>query len=441
MQVRFWGTRGSVATPGPETNHFGGNTSCVELITNDGHRFVLDCGTGARPLGLHWVASLSKSIRASILIGHTHWDHIQGFPFFAPVFIPGNEFTVYAPNGEGSSLQKVLAGQMEFTYFPVDLAQLPATLKYCDLTEGVHEIGSAQVEAQYLNHPAATLGYRIQADGVTVAYLSDHEPFSDTLWRQGAPLGKMESILHDGDRRHAQFMTGADLVIHDAQYTPEEYPAKKNWGHSTYEYVVGLAAAAGVRRVALTHHDPTHGDAFLTDLEGRAKETARSWGASTEVFCAYEGLELHLEPAAGTRPAETISSAAAPVFSAGGKCILVVDDNESHRTLAKQTLERWNFSVRLAEGGREALAILENLRPDLVLLDMMMPKPDGLDVLKILRAKPENAHMPVMLLTAKNDEATAHTCFDAGATDFITKPFTLPQLIARVRACLARAEK
>ena len=377
-------------------------------------------------------------MRASVLIGHTHWDHIQGFPFFAPFFIPGNEFSVYAPNGEGSSLHQVLAGQMEFTYFPIDLAQLPATLKYCDLAEGVHEIGGARVEAQYLNHPVATLGYRIEADGVAVVYLSDHEPFSDTLWRNDALPGKMESILHEGDRRHARFMADADLVIHDAQYTPEEYPPKKNWGHSTYEYVVGLASAAGVRKLALTHHDPTHNDLFLTDLEGRAKEAARRWGASTDVFCAYEGLELHVESLASAPLAEQIVSGA-PVFSADGKCILVVDDNESHRNLAKQTLQRWNFDVRLAEGGAEALCLLENLRPDLVLLDMVMPKPDGLDVLKTLRAIPQNAHLPVILLTSNNDEATTRACFDAGATDYITKPYTLPQLIARVRACLARA--
>ena len=438
MRVRFWGTRGSIATPGPDTTYFGGNTSCVELTTNDGHRFVLDCGTGARPLGAHWMANVSKPVRASILIGHTHWDHIQGFPFFAPFFIPGNEFSVYAPNGEGSSLHKVLAGQMEFTYFPVDLGQLPATLSYCDLAEGVHQIGGAQVGAQYMNHPAVTLGYRIQADGVTVAYLCDHEPFSETLWRHDSPPGKMESILHDGDRRHASFMAGADLVIHDAQYSPEEYPAKKNWGHSTYEYVLGLAVAAGVPKLALTHHDPTHSDAFLTDLEERAREASRRWGASTEVFCAYEGLDLHVESLAGARPAEPVV-AATPAFSAGGKLILVVDDNESHRTLAKQTLERWNFKVRLASSGEQALGILENLQPDLVLLDMVMPAPDGLEVLKALRAQPQSAYLPVMLLTASNDEATAHACFDAGATDFLTKPFTIPQLIARVRACLARA--
>ena len=149
MRVRFWGTRGSIATPGPATNHFGGNTSCVEVTTNDGHRFVLDCGTGARPLGVYWMDHAAKPVRASMLIGHAHWDHIQGFPFFAPLFVPGNAFAVYAPTGEEGSLHKVLAGQMEFTYFPVDLAQLPATLTYHALTEGVHQIGGAQVEAQF----------------------------------------------------------------------------------------------------------------------------------------------------------------------------------------------------------------------------------------------------------------------------------------------------
>jgi|HubBroStandDraft_6_1064221.scaffolds.fasta_scaffold34737_3 CheY-like chemotaxis protein/phosphoribosyl 1,2-cyclic phosphodiesterase len=439
MLVRFWGTRGSIAAPGPDTIHFGGNTSCVELTTDDDRRFVVDCGTGARPLGVHWMANVPRPIRANILIGHTHWDHIQGFPFFAPLFISGNEFSVYAPNGEGNSLHQVLAGQMEFTYFPVELGQLPAALTYFDLAEGLHEIGGAQVEARYLNHPVAALGYRIQADGVSVVYLSDHEPFSDTLWRHDKPPGRIESILHEGDLRHARFMAGADLVIHDAQYTPEEYPAKKNWGHSTYEYVVGLASAAGVRKLALTHHDPTHSDVFLAELEGRAQEAARGWGASTEVFCAYEGLELRVECPTGNQRAAPILSVE-PVSTANQNCILVVDDTESHRNLAKLTLERWNFNVHLAEGGAEALRILEILHPDLVLLDMMMPKPDGLDVLKTLRAMPQNANLPVILLTSRNDEATTHACFEAGATDYITKPYTLPQLIARVRACLARVE-
>lgn len=438
MRVRFWGTRGSIASPGQDTVHFGGNTSCVELTTDDDQHFVLDCGTGAHPLGKHWMANLTKPIRAAILIGHTHWDHIQGFPFFAPLFVPGNELSVYAPHGEGSSLHRVLAGQMEFTYFPVELGQLPATMKYYDLTEEISEINGAQVESQFLNHPATTLGYRIQADGVVVVYIADHEPYSETLWRHDAPRGKMASILHDGDRRHARFMSGADLVIHDAQYTPEEYPAKKNWGHSTFDYAVGVAAAAGVRKLVLTHHDPSHDDKFLTGLERRAREAMRGYGVSTEVLCAYEGLDLTLDPLPGARPAEPIV-VSTNLLRTSGQWILVVDDDPAHRTVAKTILERSNFNVQEAADGDEALSILEKLTPELMLLDMVMPGRDGLEVLTALRARPETAQMPVILLTASNDEATAKACFAAGATDFLVKPFTFPQLIARVRACLVRA--
>ena len=267
MEVRFWGTRGSIATPGRGTNHFGGNTSCVEVTTASGELLILDCGTGARPLAGALMAPGRRPVHTNILIGHTHWDHIQGFPFFIPAFVLGNSVAIHGPQGSRGSLHEVLAGQMQFPYFPVELDQLPAAMTYHELTEGIHTIGGTRVAAQFLNHPAMTLGYRIEADGVAVVYLVDHEPFSDDLWRAGAEPGRIESILHEGDRRHARFMADADLLIHDAQYTPAEYPAKKTWGHSTYEYVVQMAAAAGVRRVALTHHDPSHNDEFVADIE------------------------------------------------------------------------------------------------------------------------------------------------------------------------------
>jgi len=165
MKIRFWGTRGSVATPGPGTTHFGGNTSCVEVTTEDGGHLILDCGTGARQLGNELLTAASKPIQGSILLGHTHWDHIQGFPFFKPVFVPGNVFSVWAPQGGSRSLQETLSGQMEFTYFPVELGQLPAQITYHELAEGTYEIGGTRVTTQYLNHPAVTLGYRIEADG------------------------------------------------------------------------------------------------------------------------------------------------------------------------------------------------------------------------------------------------------------------------------------
>jgi phosphoribosyl 1,2-cyclic phosphodiesterase len=292
MAAHFWGTRGSIAAPGPGTAHFGGNTSCVELTTPSGGILVLDCGTGARSLGNRLLARAAGPVSATILLTHTHWDHIQGFPFFAPLFQPDNHFKVYGPEGAHLSLRDVLAGQMEHHYFPVELDQLAARIVYQDLHEGIYQIDGLTVRAQRMNHPSPTLGYRIEGGGRSICYLCDHEPYFEDVWREGAPAGRLESILEEGDRRHAEYMQGSDVVIHEAQYTPDEYPSKRHWGHSTYSYVVELAAAAGVRRLFLTHHDPSHDDEFVAAIEEKARELAERLGSPLEVCCAYEGCEI-----------------------------------------------------------------------------------------------------------------------------------------------------
>jgi len=437
MRVRFWGTRGSIATPGPGTNHFGGNTSCVELTTDKGDLLIFDCGTGAHPLAVDLKAQGKAAFHSNILLGHTHWDHIQGFPFFTTAFQKGNSVAIYAPEGGRRSLQDVLAGQMEFTYFPIELNQLPAEITYHDLTEGIHKIGGARIAAQYLHHPAMTLGYRIEADGVAVVYLVDHEPFSEQLWRADAEPGRIESILHEGDRRHAKFMADADLVIHDAQYTPEEYVSKKTWGHSTYEYVVEIAAAAGVRRVALTHHDPDHDDKFVTEIERRARALASQRGAALDVFCAYEGCELVLEPRPALKPFVTPDPFQTSVAQRSFR-ILVVDDEPDIRTMAVLALKQDQHQVIEAGSGPEALRMIDEQMPDLVVMDFKMPGMDGIEVVKTLRAKSETMRLPILMLTAMTDEASTRAGFEAGVTDYVAKPFSIPQLIARVRACLAR---
>jgi CheY-like chemotaxis protein/phosphoribosyl 1,2-cyclic phosphodiesterase len=440
LRLRFWGTRGSIATPGAGTTRFGGNTSCVEAITNSGQRIIFDCGTGVRLLGGDLMANAAKPISATILLSHTHWDHIQGFPFFAPVFVPGNMFTVCAPEGCSTSLPDSLAGQMQYTYFPVELKQLGATITYRDLAEGSYDIDGLNVSTQYLNHPAITVGYKIEADDVTVLYLCDHEPYSTELWRADAEPGRIESILHANDRRHARFMAGADVVIHDAQYTPEEYPVKKNWGHSTYDYVVQVAAAAGVRKLFLTHHDPLHDDKFIAGIEQRAREIAQLAGSRMEVFCAWEGCDevvqvrephRHDGAAAVAQPEAHIETCALR--------ILIVDDDEDLRLVAASVLKKSGHIVSEASGGAEALAMIEKHKPDLVVLDLMMPQPDGIEVLRQLRSKPETATLPVVILTAHGDEGSTRLSFDLGATDFLSKPFSPPQLDARVRTCFARA--
>src|SRR5215471_223070 len=258
MRVRFWGTRGSIAKAGPGTLRYGGNTSCVEVRTRAGTLLVLDCGTGAHGLG-QALGEAGPPQRGHMLITHTHWDHIQGFPFFVPLFMRDSEWDVYAPRGLRESLRETLAGQMQYTYFPVTLDQLAATVRYHDLVEGEFAIADVRVTTRYLNHPALTLGYRLDADGAVVVYATDHEPHS----RAGTSTA--EDAFGE-DRRHADFLADADLLIHDAQYTAAEYPAKHGWGHSPVEYVVQQAALARVRRLALYHHDPLRHDDAVDEL-------------------------------------------------------------------------------------------------------------------------------------------------------------------------------
>jgi ribonuclease BN (tRNA processing enzyme) len=206
--------------------------------------------------------------------------------------MPNNHFRVFGPEGSHSSLRDVLAGQMEHQYFPVELDKLAAQIQYQDIGEGSYQIDGLHVRAQQMNHPSPTLGYRLESANRTLCYLADHEPYFEGVWRDGQQGGRLESIREEGDRRHAEFMQGADVAIHEAQYTPEEYPSKRNWGHSTYAYVVELAAAAGVQRLILTHHDPSHDDAFIRAIEQRARSLARDLNSSLDVTCAFEGCEV-----------------------------------------------------------------------------------------------------------------------------------------------------
>jgi phosphoribosyl 1,2-cyclic phosphodiesterase len=435
MRVRFWGTRGSIATPGPSTVRFGGNTPCVELITHSDQRLILDSGTGIRSLGID-LGHLPLPLRATLLLSHTHWDHIQGLPFFEPLFVPGNEFTICAPEGVGASLTDVLARQMEFTYFPVKLDQLPAKIHFRELREGTHNINGISVKTQYLNHPALCLGYRIEADGVSIVYLSDHEPFSETLWRADARSGGVSSILHDGDRRHAEFMQGADLVIHDSQYTSQEYLSKKNWGHSTYQYCVKVAAAAEVKHLALIHHDPLHDDAAILEIEKSAQALAERRMSGPHVFCAYEGCDIVVHPLRRFSEPDLIQQSveAKPDRRLS---VLIIDDDPNIHLLAEAALAK-DYDVLSAEDGNEGLSEMRRKRPDMIVLDLNMPRMGGMEVLENLKLDSSLSDIPVLVLTVSGNESSTRAAFGAGATDFLTKPFTIPQLNTRVTTCLVR---
>jgi CheY-like chemotaxis protein len=234
-------------------------------------------------------------------------------------------------------------------------------------------------------------------------------------------------------------MAGADLVIHDAQYTPEEYGPKKNWGHSTYDYAVRIAAAAGVKRLALTHHDPMHDDNFVADIEQRARALAVKIDAKIDVFCAYEGCEITLERGDSLTPFVSTDTAQTSVARRGFN-ILAVDDQPEMLAIVVMSLEDDQHTVSQATSGAEALDMIDAEMPDLVVLDYKMAQMDGLAVVKSLRANPRTQHLPVLMLTGMGDESSTRAGFEAGATDYLTKPFSIPQLSARVRMCMARAK-
>jgi diguanylate cyclase (GGDEF)-like protein len=425
MHVRFWGTRGSIATPGRTTAVYGGNTSCTEVRAADGTVIVLDCGTGARGLGLHLVRTMPQPMRLHLFIGHTHWDHIQGFPFFVPAFLPGAELNVYAPLGFQRGLEEAMAGQMEYSYFPVKLRELRSRIHYAELDEGFLRVGDVLVETQYLNHTAPTIAYRLSSGGATVAYMTDHEPF----WSVPGRVSQ-----HPGDERHIAFMRGADLVIHDAQYTEEEYRGKVGWGHSPLEYAVDVARAASVGRLVLFHHDPQHDDTAMEDIESQARTRAAAHGTGLEVLAAREGLELEVR---GNGAARDVGAASALQHRqiTGGR-VLVVSGNDTEVAAIEEILgEDALVLLRLADLPA-VLSRGSELRPDLAIIDReLLPSEDALST---LRARLERGNLPVVVLADGSVVADVIGRGAASSTDYLARPFSPPMLRARVRAWLSR---
>jgi CheY-like chemotaxis protein/phosphoribosyl 1,2-cyclic phosphodiesterase len=442
MRVRFWGTRGSIARPGPHTLRYGGNTSCVEVLTERGTRLVLDCGTGAYALGQQLLGEGGAS--GHLLITHTHWDHIQGFPFFTPLFIPKNRWEIYAPGASGQGLEAALRGQMEYAYFPVALDEMGAAITFNDLSEGTFTLGEdVRVTARYLNHPAVALGYRIEVGGVVIVYATDHEPHSrhQAEPKTGPTAGVRPLLIHVEDGKHAEFLADADLVIHDTQYTAAEYGKKVGWGHSTVEYAVDVAVAARAKRLALFHHDPQRTDAALEVVLESGRDRARAWGSPLEVVAAAEGQVLEFPESPFVPPAALVANADPAAGKAGRPKILVVDDDPDFRDLASVFLRDDGYHLLLVASGQAALVAARAERPDLILLDWEMPDMDGLQVCRALRAEAALGldAVPIILLTARTGAADTKGGFEAGANDYVTKPFTPAHLRSRVREWLARS--
>ena len=254
IRVKFWGVRGSTPTPQLDNLRYGGNTSCVELRLADNQSIIFDAGSGLRNLGTKLVKEANGSkLDLKVFLTHFHWDHIQGIPFFAPLFQSGNRVTFHSHcNG---SLEDILQGQMARPYFPIDLAAVAATREYVELDSHETAIAGVVVRPFLLNHPQGAVGYRIETGKTVIVYATDLE--------HGHPL--LDSILREN-------VSGADLLIYDAQYTPDEYEKFRGWGHSTWLEATRLARATGVRQLLLFHHDPSHDDAFLDQMGDAARQ-------------------------------------------------------------------------------------------------------------------------------------------------------------------------
>ena len=273
MRVRFWGTRGSLAAPGRETARYGGNTSCVEVIGQEGTRLVLDAGTGIRALGL---ALPSELRRVDVLLSHFHLDHIQGLGFFAPLFNPRMEVHIWGPASAVLDLRARLMRYLSAPLFPVPLRDLPCKLVLHEVPSATAQIGRFKIDAALIAHPGSTVGYRISAPEGVVAYLSDHEP------AMGARCLRLPPEWTSG---HG-LAESADLLIHDAQYTQEEYAERIGWGHSSVLHAIQFAQLARVRHLVAFHHDPAHDDATIDSMLGQATEQTRP---ALRVTAAKEG--------------------------------------------------------------------------------------------------------------------------------------------------------
>ena len=305
MKVKFWGVRGSLPVPGRKTERYGGNTSCVEVVSSSGTRVVVDAGTGIRKLGKELAAEAEGPSEVHLLISHTHWDHIQGLPFFSPLYQKGNRLHVYARKRDDLHLRAVFASQTEDPYFPIPFDEAKADIAFTELADAAtFQVSDVKVACARLNHPYVAMAYRLSVDGASVVYVSDTAPFSDILFEDqfiaqppspGAELPAADkqklARMREGVVRLCE---GADLVVYDTMFTAEDYKRIPHFGHSRPSDALLICQEAGASRLALFHHAPERSDAEVDAILAETKAVAKREGLPLDIVAAYEGLDLSL---------------------------------------------------------------------------------------------------------------------------------------------------
>ncbi|MBW1780338.1 MAG: MBL fold metallo-hydrolase [Deltaproteobacteria bacterium] len=308
MKVTFWGVRGSIPSPGASTHRYGGNTACLEVRGKEGECIILDAGTGIRALGLHLLKQGNPLPHMHLFISHTHWDHIQGFPFFMPCYFPGNRISIKGPVHylETKNLKDIFDAQMQYDFFPISNQQLAADIDYDVLNETSLNIGTLRVTTQFSNHPIRSLMYRITEGDVSMVYTGDHEPYynlfdsdsggEDLEMDDDLLFGDMDQTVEEANSRFVAFIRGTDLLIADSQYTPDEYPeARRGWGHSSWDYCLDWMKQSGTKKMVLTHHDPNRSDDELDTVLERIHAGVIHMGIDPrDVTLAAEGMEMEI---------------------------------------------------------------------------------------------------------------------------------------------------